>query len=181
MLAKEKKFIGVILPQDNAREAAVVEGIDVSRSASLSQAVAFLNEQLALEPYELDGEPYQQSKLSAALDFADVRGQEAVKRAITIACAGGHNMLMIGPPGTGKSMLASRIPGILPPLSREGIAGDDADLFGDGIAAGWRGVDGSAAGANAAPFGDGAGAGGRRNDSAAGGSVAGASWGAVSG
>ena len=80
--------------------------------------MSFLNEQLPLEPYELDGEAYQASALSAELDFADVRGQEAVKRAITIACGGGHNMLMIGPPGTGKTMLAQRMPGILPPLRR---------------------------------------------------------------
>ncbi|HEY7119730.1 MAG TPA: YifB family Mg chelatase-like AAA ATPase, partial [Tepidisphaeraceae bacterium] len=70
------------------------------------------------EPYQLDGQPYQASQLNPELDFADVRGQEAVKRAITIAAAGAHNILMIGPPGTGKSMLAARIPGILPLLSR---------------------------------------------------------------
>ena len=118
LLAKEKKFRGVIVPQENAREAAVVEGVDVIAVSSLTQAVAFLNEQLDLEPYELDGQTYQASKLSAGLDFVDVRGQEAVKRAITISCAGSHNLLMIGPPGTGKSMLAARIPGILPPLNR---------------------------------------------------------------
>ena len=118
ILAREKHFDGVILPEENAREAAVVEGIDVYPVKTLSQAAAFLNEQLPLEAYELDGQPYQQSQLSAALDFADVRGQEAVKRAITIAAAGGHNILMVGPPGTGKSMLASRMPGILPPLTR---------------------------------------------------------------
>jgi magnesium chelatase family protein len=118
LLAKEKKFRGVILPEENAREAAVVEGIEVYPVKTLSQAVSFLNELLPLEPYELDGEPYQQSQVSAALDFVDVRGQEAVKRAITIACAGGHNILMVGPPGTGKSMLAQRMPAILPPLTR---------------------------------------------------------------
>ena len=90
LLAREKHFRGVILPEENAREAAVVEGIEVYPVKTLSQAVSFLNELLPLEPYELDGEPYQQSQLSAALDFVDVRGQEAVKRAITIACAGGH-------------------------------------------------------------------------------------------
>src|SRR5262249_9017320 len=112
------KFDGVILPAENAREAAVVDGVEVFPVTTLQQAVSFLNEQLPLEPYELDGEPYQASKVAAVLDFVDVRGQEAVKRAITIACAGNHNLLMIGPPGTGKTMLAQRIPGILPPLSR---------------------------------------------------------------
>jgi magnesium chelatase family protein len=119
LLAKQKKFEGVILPFENAREAAVVEGIDVYPISTLSQAIALLNEQLPLEPYQLDGQPFQTSQINPHLDFADVRGQEAVKRAITIACAGSHNLLMIGPPGTGKSMLAQRIPGILPPLSRQ--------------------------------------------------------------
>jgi magnesium chelatase family protein len=101
LLAKSKKMTGVILPEENRREAAVVEGIEVYAVSSLSQAVAFLNEQLPIAPYELDGEPYAQSEIAANLDFADVRGQEAVKRAITIAAAGSHNILMVGPPGTG--------------------------------------------------------------------------------
>lgn len=118
LLAKSKKFKGVILPEENAREAAVVEGIEVYSVASLAQATTFLNDQLPLEPFELDGEVYQASKLAPPLDFSEVRGQEAVKRAITVAAAGAHNILMVGPPGTGKSMLAQRIPGILPPLGR---------------------------------------------------------------
>jgi magnesium chelatase family protein len=118
MLARDKGLRGVIVPEENAREAAVVEGIEVYPVSSLSQAVSFLGEQLELEPYELNGEVYQASQLAPPLDFAEVRGQEAVKRAITIACAATHNLLMVGPPGTGKTMLAQRIPAILPPLSR---------------------------------------------------------------
>src|SRR5205085_11495880 len=92
LLARQKKMAGVILPQDNALEAAVVDGIEVYPVATISQAVSFLNEQLPLKPYELDGEAYQASQFSPQLDFADVRGQEAVKRAISIACAASHNV-----------------------------------------------------------------------------------------
>ncbi|HWE95773.1 MAG TPA: ATP-binding protein [Tepidisphaeraceae bacterium] len=102
LLVKEKCFRGVSVPEENAREAAVVEGVEIYPVKTLGQAVAFLNEQLALEPYELDGEPYTASQRSAGLDFGEVRGQEAVKRAITIAAAGMHNLLMVGPPGAGQ-------------------------------------------------------------------------------
>jgi magnesium chelatase family protein len=102
LLAKEKGFRGVILPKENAREAAVVEGVEVYPFSLLKDAVAFLNGKLPQAPYELDGEPYQLSQFVSHLDFADVRGQEAVKRALTIAAAGSHNMLMVGPPGTGQ-------------------------------------------------------------------------------
>ena len=95
LLAKEKKFRGVIVPQENAREAAVVTGVEVYPVTTLAQAVAFLSDALPLEPFELNGEAYEQSKIAPSLDFGEVRGQEAVKRAITISAAGSHNLLML--------------------------------------------------------------------------------------
>ncbi|MBV8781832.1 MAG: YifB family Mg chelatase-like AAA ATPase [Phycisphaerae bacterium] len=118
LLARERGCRGVLLPKENAREAAVVEGIEVFAVDSLAEAAKFLNGKLPIPAYELDGQPYAASQLTSPLDFVDVRGQEAVKRALTIAGAGFHNVLMIGPPGTGKTMLAQRLPGILPPLNR---------------------------------------------------------------
>lgn len=102
MLARDKGRKGVIVPQENARECSVVEGIDVIGVTTLQQVGSFLNGTFDIEPHELNGDPYALSHVEHPLDFVDVRGQEAVKRAITIACAGGHNLLMVGPPGTGE-------------------------------------------------------------------------------
>ncbi len=118
ILAKEQGFKGLILPSANAKEAAVVEGIDVYGMDNIVQVTAFLNDTLEFEPLRLNvQEEFANSIFINDLDFSDVRGQENVKRALEVAAAGGHNMLMVGPPGAGKSMMAKRLPSILPPLT----------------------------------------------------------------
>ncbi|MBI3099203.1 MAG: YifB family Mg chelatase-like AAA ATPase [Planctomycetes bacterium] len=118
MLAREQKRRGVILPSVNANEAGVVGGIEVIGVGSLREAVGFLNRRLQVPPTTIDLAATFRRKMGAYdVDFAEVRGQEHVKRALTVAAAGGHNLLMIGPPGSGKTMLARRLPSILPILS----------------------------------------------------------------
>jgi len=110
---------GLIVPGDSAAEAAVVEKVEVIAVASLSQAVGFLTGHLPIEPTPSRlGELFREFSAYEE-DFADVRGQEMAKRALTIAAAGGHNVLMVGPPGSGKTMLAKRLPTILPDLEPE--------------------------------------------------------------
>ncbi len=119
MLAREHRKIGVILPADNAGEAAVVPGVEVIPVGTLSELVGFLNDELAIEPYRLDEAAIDPTTASNGKDFGEVRGQELAKRALTIAAAGRHNLLLLGPPGAGKTMLCERLPSILPPLTRQ--------------------------------------------------------------
>lgn len=116
--AREQGFTGLIVPSANVREAAVVNNLDVYGVDHISQVINFFNGVTPLEPTIINTrEEFAKATANFDCDFSEVKGQENVKRALEVACAGGHNILMVGSPGAGKSMMAKRLPSILPPLS----------------------------------------------------------------
>jgi len=116
--AKEEGFKGFFLPKQNAKEAAIVSGLDVYGIENVLEIIDFFDGKSTIEPTIFDTrEEFYKTLDFPEFDFSDVKGQESIKRCMEIAAAGGHNLILIGPPGAGKTMLAKRLPSILPPMT----------------------------------------------------------------
>ena len=118
-LARDQGIPNVIVPEADAKEASLIEGINVIPVASLARLVSYLRGETAIPPFKNDGNIFTVAPLINYTDLADIKGQEHVKRALEVAAAGGHNVIMCGPPGSGKTLLARALPSILPPMTNE--------------------------------------------------------------
>jgi magnesium chelatase family protein len=119
LMAKEQGIKRIVMPKDNAEEAGLVEAVEIIPISSLQEAISFLRNEVAIPPHQSSIEGLFEQVHSLGIDFGDIKGQEQVKRAFEVSASGGHNLILVGPPGSGKTMIAKRLPGILPPMTME--------------------------------------------------------------